>query len=191
MSRYFWSLLFPILSLPMLMAVLLAVTLTLTPVLTRIMIPDALAASDRREIGETGLPLPRFVTVKSGRANMRRGPGEEYPVIWEFRKAGLPVEIIGEYGDWRQVRDSTGEEGWMKRTLLRGQRGVVTNPSKTAHPMLQKPRKSAFIVAYLQAGVVGRIEQCNRTYCLIEAGPYLGWVARNRLWGVYNFEYKD
>src|SRR5690606_10459998 len=31
-------------------------------------------------VGPSGLPLPRFVSLKSGRVNLRIGPGLNYPV---------------------------------------------------------------------------------------------------------------
>ena len=53
----------------------------------------------------SGLPLPRFVSLKSGRVNSRIGPGVNYAVDWLYLKAGLPMEIIQEYDNWRRVRD--------------------------------------------------------------------------------------
>ena len=49
----------------------------------------------------SGLPLPRFVTLRSGEVNLRAGPGVRYPVEWVYRKRHLPVEIIAEYDTWR------------------------------------------------------------------------------------------
>ena len=52
--------------------------------------------------GASGLPLPRFVSLKSKRVNLRIGPGTEYAVTWMYTRAGLPVEIIQEYENWRK-----------------------------------------------------------------------------------------
>ncbi|RUY75536.1 hypothetical protein EN962_22910, partial [Mesorhizobium sp. M7A.F.Ca.CA.001.09.2.1] len=43
-------------------------------------------------LGPSGLPLPRFVSLKSGRVNSRVGPGANYSVDWMYMKAGLPME---------------------------------------------------------------------------------------------------
>src|SRR5262245_3148556 len=61
--------------------------------------------------GASGQPLPRFVSLKSDRVNMRSGPGTEYPMQWVYRRAGLPVEVIREFEAWRQVRDADGTTG--------------------------------------------------------------------------------
>ena len=63
----------------------------------------------------SGLAVPRFVSLKSDRVNLRHGPGTEYPTAWVFRRAGLPVEVIKEFESWRQVRDSEGTTGWAQR----------------------------------------------------------------------------
>lgn len=62
--------------------------------------------------GASGLPLPRFVSLKADRVNVRKGPGTDYPIAWVFERAGLPVEVVREYGIWRQIGDSDGSQGW-------------------------------------------------------------------------------
>src|ERR1700751_5997914 len=78
--------------------------------------------------GPSGLPLPRFVTLKSKRVNLRVGPSNDYAVAWLYLKAGLPVEIIQEYDNWRQIRDSDGTEGWVSQALLSGNRAAIAAP---------------------------------------------------------------
>ena len=67
---------------------------------------------------ETGLPVPRFVTLRADEVNLRTGPGEQYPIEWIYVRAGLPVEIIAEFGNWRRIRDFEGIEGWVFHSLL-------------------------------------------------------------------------
>ena len=76
--------------------------------------------------GTTDLQKPRFVSIKGGSAMMRSGPGERFPILWEYKRPGLPMEILKEYEIWRQVRDPDGTIGWMNKALLTGQRtGIV------------------------------------------------------------------
>ena len=58
------------------------------------------------QTGPSGLPLPRFVSLKSDRINVRAGPGQDHTISWIFSKAGLPVEIVAEYENWRRIRDN-------------------------------------------------------------------------------------
>ncbi|WP_421418412.1 SH3 domain-containing protein, partial [Agrobacterium tumefaciens] len=75
--------------------------------------------------GASGLPLPRFVSLKSKRVNMRIGPSTDYAVSWMYMKSGMPVEIIQEYENWRRIRDADGTEGWVNQALLSGERTAV------------------------------------------------------------------
>ena len=79
-------------------------------------------------VGPSGLPLPRFVSLKSGRVNSRIGPGVNYAVDWMYLKPGLPMEIIQEYDNWRRVRDPDGAEGWINQSLLSGRRTAIAAP---------------------------------------------------------------
>ena len=66
---------------------------------------DSPALQDARPKGISDLPLPRFVSIKSDAANVRRGPGPDFPLLWQYQRRNLPLEIIGEYDGWRQIRD--------------------------------------------------------------------------------------
>ena len=76
----------------------------------------------------TGLPLPRFVSLKSDEVNARVGPGADYQIAWVFRRAGLPVEVLGEFENWRQIRDSSGSTGWVNAALTSARRTAVVAP---------------------------------------------------------------
>ena len=74
--------------------------------------------------GRTGLPLPRFVTLRANEVNLRSGPGTRYPIDWVYRRSGMPVEIIDEFDTWRRIRDWQGTEGWVHQSMVQGRRGI-------------------------------------------------------------------
>lgn len=78
----------------------------------------------------TGLPVPRFVSLKSDRVNLREGPSKDHRTIWIFQRAGLPVEVTAEFDIWRRIRDSEGSEGWVLHSLLSGRRTAIVAPWK-------------------------------------------------------------
>ena len=82
-------------------------------------------AAEPRIGRSTGLPLPRFASIKADPARLRRGPGVDYPILWELTRRGLPVRIVGEYGHWRRVELHDGSKGWMHRVLLSGRRTAL------------------------------------------------------------------
>ncbi len=107
----------------------------------------------------SGLPLPRFVSLKSDRVHIRQGPGTDHKVLWVYRRAGLPVEIISEFEGWRQVRDSDGVTGWVLHTLISGRRTALILPWEikgTTRPVVDlrsDDRAQAAPVASVEAGV--------------------------------------
>lgn len=149
----------------------------------------AASAVSNVTLGPSGLPLPRFVSLKSGRVNARIGPSFSYPVEWLYLKAGLPVEILQEFDTWRKVRDSDGSEGWINQTLLSGRRTGIIAPwqkGKDAQlPLLADPEKEASSVAVVEPGVIGEIKSCNGTWCEMDFSGRTGWISQNMVWGAY------
>ncbi|HEY9567148.1 MAG TPA: SH3 domain-containing protein, partial [Thalassobaculum sp.] len=51
---------------------------------------------------ETGLPIPRYVTLRASEVNVRAGPGVRYPIEWVYQRQNLPVEVVAEFDTWRK-----------------------------------------------------------------------------------------
>lgn len=142
----------------------------------------------------SGLPLPRFVSLKADEVNVRRGPGGDHQVAWTYRKAGLPVEIVAEWDNWREIRDADGEEGWVWHSLLTGKRDALVEPwgkPGGALPLRAEPGKDAQVVALLQRNVLAGVARCTGTWCRIHGTGFDGWMPQDRLWGVYPGEKID
>lgn len=138
--------------------------------------------------GPSGLPLPRYVSLKSERVNMRIGPGQAYQVQWLYLKRGLPMEVIQEYDNWRKVRDPEGNEGWVLHSLLSGERTAIIAPWSSSREMVAMrtgPEESAPLAARLESGVVATVGQCGQGWCKLKAGGIEGFVDQKLLWGVY------
>ena len=139
----------------------------------------------------TGLPVPRFVTLKAKKINLRVGPGQDYAVSWRYLKSGLPVEITQEFENWRRIRDADGAEGWVFHSLLSGERSAVAAPwmrDKGADifvNMRTDARDTGRVVAKLQPGVIVRLDRCNGEWCYAEAKDVEGWVSQAEIWGAY------
>jgi len=146
-----------------------------------------------RPLGSSGLPIPRFVSLKAEKVNVRRGPSSDHPVAWVFQRKGLPVEIVAEFEAWRRVRDSDGEEGWILQNMLSGKRTAVIAPWKQGQmvELQNAPRSGAGAVARVGAGVVAEVEGCDGQWCELTAGGYDGYVEQTQLWGVYPGEKVD
>nr|WP_022719987.1 SH3 domain-containing protein [Rhodopseudomonas sp. B29] len=135
----------------------------------------------------SGLPVPRYVSLKSDHINVRVGPTKDNDVAWVYTRAGLPVEVTAEYENWRRVRDSEGAEGWVYHSMLSGRRtAVVTLKDKDAlAPLYESASESSEVAARLQAGVVAQVKRCDISWCRIAGNGFDGWIEKQRLWGVY------
>jgi SH3-like domain-containing protein len=135
----------------------------------------------------SGLPIPRFVSLKADKVNMHVGPAKTYEVKWRYQRAGLPVEITGEYENWRRIRDSDGTEGWVYHSLLSGRRtGVVTLRAKDELiPLRGKPNPEGSVIAQLETGVLGNVKRCSGGWCRLVGDGFDGWLPQEKLWGVY------
>jgi SH3-like domain-containing protein len=140
-----------------------------------------------QQLGPSGLPLPRFVSLKAGKVNVRRGPSSDHPVAWVFQRKGMPVEITAEFENWRKIRDSEGAEGWILQSMLSGRRNAyVADWTKAGIVDLYDSADAASgLAARLQAGVLASIESCDGRWCAIEAEGHAGFADQSLLWGVY------
>jgi SH3-like domain-containing protein len=142
----------------------------------------------------SGLPVPRFVSLKSDRVNLRQGPGTEYPTTWVFKRVGLPVEVIKEFENWRQVRDAEGTTGWVLGTMLSGRRTAVILPweikgeKQQAVPLRDDDSESSRAVAHVEAGVLANVITCDGRWCRVSISGFRGYIEQAKLWGAYQGE---
>ena len=146
----------------------------------------AFAAKDA-VLTTSGLPVPRYVSLKSDHVNVRAGPTKDQDVTWIYTRSGLPVEITAEFENWRRVRDSEGAEGWVYHSLLSGRRTAVVTMKKKDDlaPIYDSANATSAVAAKLQAGVVVTVKRCNDGWCRVAGSGFDGWIEQQRLWGVY------
>ncbi len=145
------------------------------------------AAAERGPV--TNLPIPRYVSLKAAEGNVRRGPSLSHRIDWVFKRRHMPLEVIGEYGHWRRVRDRDGAGGWVHYSLLSGMRTVIVE--RDMLPLLMKPDVNAPVNAHAEMGVVARLGECTGDWCRITAEKHRGWVPRAALWGVGAEEHRN
>ncbi len=134
------------------------------------------------------LPLPRFVSIKSPESNLRTGPGLRYPVRLVITRPGVPVEVIAEFENWRKIRDIEGDEGWVHRSMVSGERRVtILHGTQTLY---DEPEPDAQPVAFVEEGVNAVLKECDENWCEVNADGNTGWIMRKLVWGVYVGEQK-
>jgi len=135
----------------------------------------------------SGLPVPRFVSLKPDRVNVRGGPTRDHEVTFVYTRSGLPVEITAESDNWRRIRDWEGSEGWVYHSLLSGRRTAVATPKDKNQlvPLYDSGDSNAAVIARLQAGVLASVKRCTGNWCRLVGPGFDGWVVQEQLWGVY------
>lgn len=145
----------------------------------------------------TGLPLPRFVSLKARAVNLRVGPGRAYSINWLYKRSGLPVEIIQEFDRWRRIRDAEGTTGWVLHSLLSAKRTALVAPwereigedgqitGAQLLPARYRARGDAATVANVQAGLLVSLKECENGWCKFEASNTSAYLPQEKLWGTY------
>ncbi len=149
-------------------------------------------AQEPVEEGESGLHLPRFVSLRSNHINARSGPGARYPIEWVYMQKSAPVEIIAEFELWRKIKDWQGSESWVHKSMLTGRRSIkVITPGE--NNLYAKDDYNSKIIAKVEDGVVGEVKKCpvNNNFCLIRFDSAEGWMVRSNLYGIYPDEIID
>ena len=132
---------------------------------------------------ETGLEIPRYVSLKSDDTNIRVGPSKNYPIEIKYIVKNYPLKVLEEYEDWRKVQDFKNNIGWIHKSLISGTRtGIV----------LSNDSKNIKLLNTLEGNVIGEIgkgnivflEKCKIYWCLISSGNFKGWVDKKYIWGV-------
>ena len=140
--------------------------------------------------GESGLKVPRFVSLRADPVNVRAGPGVRFPIAWIFVQNDLPVEVVAEYEFWRRIRDLDGAEGWVHKSLISGDRWAIVT-GKKPRPLRRRPKAKAAPVMRAEAGVLGRLLRCNGQWCQLRIAGRKGWIRQAFVWGAYPGETVD
>jgi SH3-like domain-containing protein len=139
------------------------------------------AASNDRPT-PSGLPVPRYVSLKFDKVNARAGPGDDHRLLWVYKVRGLPLQVIAETSEWRRVCDPDGELAWVHKRTTDGRRTALnTNPQPA--PLRAQPQETARVVAYLKPRALAAVVRCDKGWCRVKVDDAAGWVQDGELWG--------
>jgi len=130
----------------------------------------------------TGLDVPRWVTLKSREVRARQGPGLDHRILWEYRAANLPVQVIAETREWRKVCDPEGGVAWIHRSVASGRRSVF-NATAGEVPIRAGRSEGSPLRARLSARSLVSIDGCKDGWCRVKARRLKGWVREGTVFG--------
>jgi SH3-like domain-containing protein len=140
----------------------------------------AAAAPDRST--PSGLPVPRYVSLKFDTVNARAGPADDNRLLWVYRARGLPVQVVAETSEWRRVCDPEGGLAWVHKRTTDGRRQVInTHPGVVT--LRRRPKPAAAVAAYLNPRALAALVRCDKGWCRVRVDGQSGWVREGELWG--------
>ena len=130
----------------------------------------------------SGMPVPRFVSLKFNKVNARAGPGDDHRLLWVYRVRGLPMQVIAETSEWRRVCDPRGQTAWIHKRTTDGRRTVINAGARPVE-LVRKPKPTAKPAAYLNSRAVAALDHCDKGWCKVHLEGASGWVREGALWG--------
>jgi SH3-like domain-containing protein len=133
------------------------------------------------EVAVAQQKAPYWASISAGKARMRTGPGREFPASWLYQRADLPVRVIEIYPNWRKIEDPDGTKGWVQANLLSNIRTALVLGD--VRELRASADVGAPVVWRAEPGVVGRISQCARGWCLFDVKGRAGFIQTVHVWG--------
>lgn len=135
---------------------------------------SALHAQDR--------DVPYWATLRFDKVNMRKGPSQDFPIDWVYKRKGLPVQVVRLREGWRLVQDPEGTQGWIASSQLSPKLGALIVGEDVAE-LRSEPSTTSQLRWQAEPGVVGELLRCRDSFCEIDIGGRTGWVLAERIWG--------
>lgn len=133
-------------------------------------------------LNPSGLPIPRYVSLKHNEINVRVGPGKRYPTRYVYKRERLPVQVIEEFAHWRKITDYEGSAGWVHKGALDGKRhAIVMDKTQNLYASPEATSKNTMRVGKL---VIGALETCEPDWCQLTINGRKGWIRKSDIWGV-------
>jgi SH3-like domain-containing protein len=130
----------------------------------------------------SGLPVPRYVSLKFDTVNARAGPGDDHRLLWVYRVRGLPVQVVAETSEWRRICDPEGGLVWVHRRTTDGRR-MVMNSGAQAVALRRRPKLTAQPAAFLNPRSLAALDRCQKDWCRVRVDGVSGWAREGELWG--------
>ena len=141
----------------------------------------------------SGLPIPRFVSLKSDRLmfalvrtrTKRCGGSIPMRACRSKLRPNLKTGGVSEIGK--------ALKGWVYHSLLSGKRTAMVLPKAKNElvPLFESADIDLAVAARLQSGVLGALKSCNGNWCQFSGKGFEGYIRQERLWGAYPNEKVD
>ena len=121
---------------------------------------------------------PKYASIKKEKTYSRHNASFDAPLEWIYQKKNLPILIIRERDNWREIRDIDGAESWVHVSMISNKRTFINKQDQS----LLKYKDNNIISAIIKKGVVGKIINCDEVFCKVKIKKYKGWGEKKYLW---------
>ena len=145
---------------------------------------SAALAGDKTPTRQTpsGMPVPRYVSLKFDKVNARAGPGDDHKLLFVYKARGLPLQVVAETSEWRRVCDPEGALAWVHKRVTDWRRTTMHTGAR-AVALLKRPRHGFGETAFLNPHALAALDHCDKGWCRVKADHASGWVREGVLWG--------
>ncbi|MDO9110645.1 MAG: SH3 domain-containing protein [Desulfatirhabdiaceae bacterium] len=120
------------------------------------------------------------VSVSVPEANIRSGSGNNFEVLWKSEKY-FPLAVIKKNGDWYQVKDFEGDQGWVHQSLVGNTPSVITIKDKCN--LRSEPKPDAKVLFSVGPGIPFKVLKRSNKWILVEhADGDKGWIHESTVW---------
>ena len=124
-----------------------------------------------------------FISIKevTNKANLRKGPGDWYPIKWQINAPSLPVRVLekGEFYDKVELHDGT--QGWLSKILTSSKKNLIV--IKDANLLsINGKIKAKVLKDYIIKSYNCDLEKKTQL-CKVEVKNIEGYIKKSNLWG--------
>jgi len=122
-----------------------------------------------------------FLMLKYKEANVRYGPGFDYPIKFIYKKKYLPIKVIDKKDEFRRIIDIKNNSGWIHRTQLKKNKSFILLEDQL---LFSKPTKYSKPILKISKGRLLLAKKCKKKWCKVKTEEYEGWISTSNLWGI-------
>ena len=123
-----------------------------------------------------------YLILKNNKANVRYGPGFDYPIKFIYKKKNFPVKVIDKKENFRRIIDFKKNSGWIHTSQLKKGKSFILLKNQI---LFSKPTKYSKPMLKISKGRLLLVKKCKKNWCKVKTENYLGWVITNNIWGTY------
>ena len=125
-----------------------------------------------------------FISIKkvTNKANLRKGPGDWYPIKWQINTPSLPLKVLEKGEFFNKVELHDGTQGWLSKILTSSIRNLIV--IKDAHLLNSNGKTKAKI---LKDNIIKNYNcdlEKKPQLCKVEVQNVKGYIKKSYLWGL-------